>query len=105
MPGIFSPKGVLIIGMRNELSAEQIAKLKRLNINSRPIAVLTYDDLIRKAKDLNQTFIESEVESGSNLFGHRFLIKINRSGFHFTYIAARLLSISLILSFTFFVRW
>jgi hypothetical protein len=54
MPGIFSPKGVLIIGMRNALSAEQIAKLKRLNINSRSIAVLTYDDLIRKAKDLYQ---------------------------------------------------
>lgn len=54
MPGIFSPKGVLIIGMRNELSAEQTAKLKRLNINSRSIEVLTYDDLIRKAKDLYQ---------------------------------------------------
>ena len=52
MPGIFSPKGVLIIGMRNELSAEQTAKLKRLNINSRSIEVLTYDDLIKKAKDL-----------------------------------------------------
>jgi len=54
MPGIFSPKGVLIVGMRNELSAEQVAKLKRLNINSRSIEVLTYDDLIRKAKDLYQ---------------------------------------------------
>lgn len=54
MPGISSPKGVLIIGMRDELSAEQIAKLKRLNINSRSITVFTYDDLIRKAKDLYQ---------------------------------------------------
>lgn len=40
--------------MRNELSAEQTAKLKQLNINSRSIEVLTYDDLIRKAKDLYQ---------------------------------------------------
>ena len=52
MPGIFSPKGVLIIGMRKELTSEQIAKLKRFSINSRAIEVYTYDDLIRKSKDL-----------------------------------------------------
>jgi hypothetical protein len=52
MPGIFSPKGVLIIGMRSELTPEQIAKLKRFSINSRSIEVYTFDDLIRKAKDL-----------------------------------------------------
>jgi hypothetical protein len=52
MPGVFSPKGVLIIGMRKGLSAEQAAKLKRFSINSRSVEVFTYDDLIRKAKDL-----------------------------------------------------
>lgn len=36
---------------------------------------------------------------------NRFPDHVTRSGFYFTYIAARLLSMSLILSFTFFVRW
>jgi hypothetical protein len=62
-PGIFSPKGVLIIGMRNELFAEQIAKLKRLNMNSRSITVLTYDDLIRKAKDLYQNIQKAKAKA------------------------------------------
>jgi hypothetical protein len=52
MPGVVSPKGVLVIGMREHLSVEQIAKLKRFIINSRSIEVFTYDDLIKKAKDL-----------------------------------------------------
>jgi hypothetical protein len=41
-------------------------------------------------------------------FGQRILspgVTLRFAGFHFTYIAARLLSMSLILSFTFFVRW
>jgi hypothetical protein len=54
MPGIFSPKGVLLMGMRKDLTVEQMAKLKRFSINSRSIEVFTFDDLIRKAEDLYQ---------------------------------------------------
>jgi len=52
MPGISAPKGMLIIGMRKQLTERQIAKLKRFNINSKSIEVFTYDDLLVKAKDL-----------------------------------------------------
>lgn len=52
MPGIVSPKGVLIIGMRKDLPQVQIEKLKRFSINSRSIEIFTFDDLINKSKDL-----------------------------------------------------
>lgn len=52
MPGIFTPKGVLIIGRRENLTPLQNAKLKRFTINSRAIEVYTFDDLIIKAKNL-----------------------------------------------------
>ena len=52
MPGIFSPKGVLVIGMRRELTSQQSAKLKRFCLNNRAIDIYTFDDLIKKSKDL-----------------------------------------------------
>ena len=39
MPGISSPKGILIIGRRNALSHQQEAKLKRYCINSQSVEV------------------------------------------------------------------
>ena len=47
-------KSLVTRGCNRGKLTEQIAKLKRLNINSRSITVFTYDDLIRKAKDLYQ---------------------------------------------------
>ena len=52
MPGISSPRGMLLIGSRKGLTAEQAVKLRRFNINSRSVEVFTYDDLLAKAKDL-----------------------------------------------------
>lgn len=52
MPGIVSPKGVLVIGMRNALSERQASKLARFCMNSRSIEIYTYDDLIKRATDL-----------------------------------------------------
>jgi hypothetical protein len=52
LPEISAPKGLLIMGMKAELSERQIAKLKRFNINSKSVEVVTFDDLLRKAKDL-----------------------------------------------------
>ncbi|HKQ09499.1 MAG TPA: Shedu anti-phage system protein SduA domain-containing protein [Blastocatellia bacterium] len=52
MPGISSPRGLLVMGKRKDLSPEQSAKLKRYCINSQAITVFTYDDLIERAKTL-----------------------------------------------------
>jgi hypothetical protein len=52
MPGITSPKGLLIIGLRKNFTPEQTAKLKRFCINSRSIEIYTFDDLVVRAKDL-----------------------------------------------------
>lgn len=52
MPCISSPKGLLVIGMRKDLSSEQSLKLKRYVINSRFIKIFTFDDLLERAKIL-----------------------------------------------------
>jgi hypothetical protein len=52
MPEISSPRGMLIMGLRENLTPAQIAKLKRFNFNSRAVEVLTFDDLATKANSL-----------------------------------------------------
>lgn len=52
MPNIYTPKGVLVIGRRENLTPIQNAKLKRFIINSKSIEVYTFDDLLNKAKNL-----------------------------------------------------
>lgn len=52
LPGIVSPKGVLVIGTRASLSKIQEAKLRRFNKNSNAVEVLTFDDLLSRAKTL-----------------------------------------------------
>jgi hypothetical protein len=44
MPGISSPRGLLIMGLRSSLSERESAKLKRYCINSTSIDILTYDE-------------------------------------------------------------
>jgi len=50
MPGISSPRGLLIMGLRSSLSERESAKLKRYCINSTSVDILTYDDLLSSAK-------------------------------------------------------
>ena len=50
MPGISSPRGLLIMGLRSDLSEREIAKLKRYCINSTSVDILTYDELLASAK-------------------------------------------------------
>jgi hypothetical protein len=52
MPDISSPRGMLVMGRKQNLTPEQAAKLKRYCINSRSIEVLTYDDLAKRARVL-----------------------------------------------------
>jgi hypothetical protein len=52
MPSISAPKGLLIIGMRNQLSEENLTKLHRFCVNSKHIDILTFDDLLTRAENL-----------------------------------------------------
>jgi hypothetical protein len=52
MPGISCPRGLLIIGRKTSLTAEQLAKLRQYCLNSYSVSVITYDDLIERAKAL-----------------------------------------------------
>lgn len=52
LPDILNPKGLLIIGRSRDLNTKTESKLKRFNKNSNSIEVLTYDDIIFKAKNL-----------------------------------------------------
>lgn len=54
LPEISTPKGLLVMGTRSNLSVEQSAKLKRLNINSKAIDVMTFDDIVANAKNLHE---------------------------------------------------
>lgn len=57
LPGIVSPKGILVMGRSNQLNNEEIRKLQRFNKNSNSITVLTYDDLVLKAKCLYKNLL------------------------------------------------
>lgn len=53
MPGIDRPKGLLIMGRRADMSPEAEIKLRRWLVNSKHIDVLTFDDLVRRARALH----------------------------------------------------
>ncbi len=52
LPGIVSPRGLLLIGMRNRLTDSQKEKLRRFNRNSNSISVMTFDDVLDNAEVL-----------------------------------------------------
>jgi hypothetical protein len=54
LPGIASPRGLLVIGTREFFSKEQSDKLRRFNKNSNSIEVITFDDLLSRARTLQQ---------------------------------------------------
>jgi hypothetical protein len=51
MPGISSPRGLLLMGRRSQLSDRQTAKLKRYSLTLSAVDILTYDDLLERAKN------------------------------------------------------
>ena len=57
LPGISSPSGMLVIGVRTNLNKEQEDKLRRFNKNSNSIEVVTFDDLLAKARTLQANII------------------------------------------------
>lgn len=52
LPGIINPRGILVIGRRKELSPEAARKLASLNRDSVRHTIMTYDDLIDRARAL-----------------------------------------------------
>lgn len=52
MPQITAPRGLLVMGLRSNLTEAQQAKLRRFVDNSRRIEVVTYDDLLARATSL-----------------------------------------------------
>lgn len=57
MPGISSPRGLLIIGRRKDLTEKNKTKLHRFAANSSAIDVLTFDDLLQNANSLFQAIL------------------------------------------------
>lgn len=53
LPGIEHPHGLLIMGRRSEMTADQESKLRRWLQNSKNIEVLTLDDLSERARALH----------------------------------------------------
>ena len=49
-PGIRTPDGLLVMGMRRALDARRTEKLERWQFNSRSIQILTFDDLSMRAR-------------------------------------------------------
>ena len=66
MPGISSPRGLLIIGRKTNLSQTQLSKLKRYVINSQFVEVLTYDDVIERAENLYNNIHKNSKNSNNN---------------------------------------
>ncbi|MEA2621823.1 MAG: hypothetical protein QOH61_733 [Chloroflexota bacterium] len=52
MPGIASPRGLLVIGMRSALGDDHQRKLRRFIANSATIDVLGFDDVLQRARHL-----------------------------------------------------
>lgn len=58
LPGIKSPKGMLIMGRRDTMTEEQKLKLKKYNENSHSIEVLTFDDLLSNSERLLENLLK-----------------------------------------------
>ncbi|MFI7077160.1 Shedu anti-phage system protein SduA domain-containing protein [Micromonospora sp. NPDC049903] len=52
MPGIENPQGLLVMGRRSSLTAQQETKLRRWCMNSKTIDVVTFDDLVTSGRRL-----------------------------------------------------
>lgn len=62
MPNIASPRGLLIMGRRSDLSELQKKKLHRLNLNLANIEIVTFDDLHTSAVRLYKNLYHSTEE-------------------------------------------
>lgn len=68
MSGISSPRAMLIMGTRKDMSLHQQSKLKRLNQSLKNIEILTFDDVMSRGESLYAN-IHGEPEAGGDI-GH-----------------------------------
>ena len=54
LPGITSPRGLVVIGRRTSLTSAQSDKLRRFNRNSTAIEIVTFDDLLFRGRTLQK---------------------------------------------------
>ncbi|MCB2229874.1 DUF4263 domain-containing protein [bacterium] len=57
LPGIQNPRGLLVMGRRTNLSAEQQAKLAQFNLSLSNIDIITYDDIVDNARNLLENLL------------------------------------------------
>jgi hypothetical protein len=69
LPGISSPRRLLIIGRRSELTEENSRKLQRFTDNSMRIDVMTFDDLLGNAASLAEGKLLVETPSDMQVQG------------------------------------
>ncbi len=62
MPGISSPKGLLVMGLRTDIDKRCQEKLHRFCVNSVNIDILTFDDLLTTGKCLLKSILKSDKE-------------------------------------------
>ena len=57
MPGISSPRGLLVMGRRTDLTEKNRGKLHRFSTNSSAIEIVTFDDLLWNATSLYEAIL------------------------------------------------
>jgi hypothetical protein len=57
MPDISSPRGLLVIGRRADMTEENKVKLHRFSINCSAIDIVTFDDLFSNATNLYEAIL------------------------------------------------
>jgi hypothetical protein len=67
MPGISSPRGLLIMGRRYDLTEENRLKLRRFSANCISIDVLTFDDLLGNASSLYESILRKVSRREQNM--------------------------------------
>jgi hypothetical protein len=65
MPGISSPRGLLVMGRRMDLTEENKGKLHRFSANSSTIDVVTFDDLLQNATSLYQAILRKGIPTNT----------------------------------------
>ena len=58
LPGISNPRGMLIFGRSHEMKDHHRKKLDQFRLNSATIEILTYDDLLHRARVLYENLIQ-----------------------------------------------
>lgn len=66
LPNISAPTGILIMGRRTSLTAEQKRKLEYFNLNSPRVKIYTYDDVLENATCLYENLVHSRILLNDN---------------------------------------